>query len=93
LVGGRGDVLHLKGVEEVLRLGDTASQGISRGALALPSEGDYANPLLSCGKQHGDELVETVVGAERRLVDVAGEHPHLMRTPVGKDATWAVAQL
>jgi hypothetical protein len=47
LVGGGGDVLHLGGVEEVLHLGDTASEGISRGALALPCEGGHANPLVS----------------------------------------------
>jgi hypothetical protein len=39
LVGGGGDVLHLRGVEEALRLGDPAIKGIDRDALVLPSEG------------------------------------------------------
>jgi hypothetical protein len=49
LVGGGGNVLHLGGVEEVLRLGDPASEGISRGALVLPSEGGHTHALLSSG--------------------------------------------
>jgi hypothetical protein len=49
LVGGGGDVLHLKGVEEVLLLGDTSSDGINCGALVLPSEGGHTHALLSSG--------------------------------------------
>ena len=32
--------------EEVLRLSDPESEGIGRGALALPGEGCHADPLL-----------------------------------------------
>ena len=32
--------------EEVLRLGDPESEGVGRGALALPSDGSHADPLL-----------------------------------------------
>jgi hypothetical protein len=42
-------VLHLGGVEEVLRLGNPASEGISRGALTLPGECCHTNLLMSRG--------------------------------------------
>ena len=32
--------------EEAFRLGDPESEGVSRGALALPGEGSHADPLL-----------------------------------------------
>jgi len=34
--------------EEALRLGDPESEGVGRGALALPGEGCHADPLLGC---------------------------------------------
>ena len=37
--GGRPDVVRGRDDEQLLRLGDLASQGIGRIALALPSEG------------------------------------------------------
>ena len=43
-----GDDGQLAGgdTKEVLRLGDPESEGVGRGALALPSEGSHADPLL-----------------------------------------------
>ena len=32
--------------EEAFRLGDPESEGVGRGALALPSDGSHADPLL-----------------------------------------------
>jgi hypothetical protein len=80
LVGGGGDVLHLGGVEEVLRLGDTASEDISRGALVLPSEGCHTHVLLSSGglglgsrKSHGEGSVGSRdAGGSRRLASQEG---------------------
>ena len=52
LVGGRGAALRVDGLlaggdtKEVLRLGDPEGESIGRGALALPSEGSHADPLL-----------------------------------------------
>jgi len=52
LVGGRGAGLGVDGLaggdaEEVLLcLGDPESEGVGRGALALPGEGSHADPLL-----------------------------------------------
>ena len=51
LTGGRGAGLGVDGpaggdAEEVLRLGDPDSEGVGRGALALPGEGSHADPLL-----------------------------------------------
>ena len=51
LVGGRGAVLGVDGLaggdaEEALRLGDPESEGVGRGALALPGKGCHTDPLL-----------------------------------------------
>ena len=49
--GGAGlgdDGLAGGDAEEVLRLGNPESEGVGRGALALPGEGSHADPLLGC---------------------------------------------
>ena len=49
-MGRRGGVLDEGDSAEdvVLRPSDPASESVGRGALALPSEGGRADPLLSC---------------------------------------------
>ena len=44
---GNDGLLAGEDAEVVLRLGDPESENIGRGALALPSEGNHADPLLS----------------------------------------------
>ena len=48
MLGEEDDMLLARGDKEVVfRLGDPTSESVGRGALALPSEGSRAGPLLS----------------------------------------------
>jgi hypothetical protein len=42
-----GDSLPRRGVEEALRLNDSASKCVSRGVLVLPGEGNHTHALLA----------------------------------------------
>ena len=93
----RGAVLGDDGLaegdaEEVLRLGDPESKGVGRGALALPSEGSHADPLLGrrslrLGGEEGRSqsgvglLPAYGGGGERRI---RGRHPEARPRGIGR---------
>ena len=86
MLGEGDDGLLAEGEEDVvLRLGYSASKSVGRGALALPSEGGRADPLLTCrslglgGEEGRGEssvgLVPTEGGGVVRRI--RGRHPEL----------------
>jgi hypothetical protein len=74
-------------VSEVVRPTGAVDQNVIEEHKHKPAEvgaQDFVHERLECRRgvaqpeRHHQELVEAVVGAERRFVDVLGSHPHLV---------------